>query len=341
MYILGGFQFNEGNNFAQTDMYAFDLEMNTWSIVLMTGEAPDGLQGHRAVLCGDAMYILGGKVKYDDVIAEDVRAFTTGLNSKMYQFRFDISKWFVVPCAGKAPCPRQLHAVVAVPSTNSRYSVFVFGGTDRLKTVCYGDLAELRGIRDFERLSMDNCLMCSNMDTLLNKELFADVVFVVEGKRIFAHRCILFCRSDYFRRMFNIDMREQTQSVIEIKDVSYSVLLLVLEFLYTGKVDFVDGQQALEVLKAADMFQVDGLRGLCVDKVEQAVTTENAAFLCELAESYGERELKSFCISYIVSHFRDCISSKTFLELMRNDPEGLGYEILLAFSDHGAVMSRT
>lgn len=37
---------------------------------------------------------------------------------------------------------------------------------------------------------------------------FADVMFLVEGKSIYAHRIILEYRSDYFRAMFRSGMSE-------------------------------------------------------------------------------------------------------------------------------------
>ena len=36
-----------------------------------------------------------------------------------------------------------------------------------------------------------------------NRDTFPDIVFVVEGKEVYAHKALLCCRSRHFRAMFN------------------------------------------------------------------------------------------------------------------------------------------
>ena len=102
-----------------------------------------------------------------------------------------------------------------------------------------------------------------------------------------------------------------------------------------------DGKLTVELLKAADMFRIEGLRNLCVEKVEQAVTVENAAFICQVADMHNAYNLKQYCITFIMQNFREVIKSQSFQSLMRQDPGGLGHEILEAFSDSSSYASGT
>jgi hypothetical protein len=66
------------------------------------------------------------------------------------------------------------------------------------------------------------------MYKLVTDDLFADVYFEVEGKRIAAHRNILSCRSGYFDAMLgqNANFRESNQqNPIYLPDISYDVFI--------------------------------------------------------------------------------------------------------------------
>lgn len=444
MYVLGGFQYNNGDNYALTDLHALDLETFVWSSIIMSTGNPEALQGHKAVVCGDSMYVLGGKVRggggrsasasttlaasSGNVVVHHAPAaiaaasggnmnapvamfgsgnaavaaavapqagtngavtgapsssalgfgvahsalqsalhavhaasnlsahagpalipsqerssglnqHSSGLNQHVFRYRFDANKWCVLQTSGQKPMPRQLHAAVALPSGGGRSSIFVFGGTDKAKQRYFDDLCELRGIRSTTQSNITPCGNCASTRTLLNNEMFSDVRFLVEGRVVYAHRCILYSRAEYFRHMFDSNMREQSQSEIEIPDVSYAVFSAVMEFLYSGRVKVDEGHLALDLLKAADMFRLDRLRSLCVEKVEQAVTVDNAAFICQVADTHNAQHLKLYCITFIMQNFKEVICSESFQGLMRQDPGGLGREILEAYSDNSPYSS--
>jgi RCC1 and BTB domain-containing protein len=52
--------------------------------------------------------------------------------------------------------------------------------------------------------------LINNMRKLINNETYSDVVFVLEGKKIFAHRAILLAQCEHFRAMFSNGMKEST-----------------------------------------------------------------------------------------------------------------------------------
>jgi hypothetical protein len=137
--------------------------------------------------------------------------------------------------------------------------------------------------------------------------------------------------------LFDCGMRETVEKEISIPDVSHAVMLCVLEHLYTGKVTISDGHMAVDLLRAADMFGLDNLRTQCVEKVEAAITVDNVAFICEVADTHNAEHLKHFCITFILHNFKQVINSDAWASLQRRDSSGLGREILNAFSDTAGI----
>lgn len=388
MYIVGGFQYKDGYNYAWTDMHSLDLDTFVWSTILMGDATPEALQGHKAVVCGDSMYIIGGKVRsrsrnslpasanlpssmasslypcpndmttssagmpaYSSQPATPNVSYpspsptsdsrSTGLNNAVFRYVFDANRWTILETSGEPPSPRQLHAATAIPTSGGRCSIFLFGGTDRSKQRFFQDLCELRGIRSPVEVVKQPCETCASTKMLLDNQMFSDIRFIVEEKPIYAHRCILYARAEYFRNMFDSQMRETLEMDIPIPDVSYTVFRAVLEYIYSGGAKVTNGRMAIDLLKAADMFQIEGLRNLCVEKVEQAVTIENVAFVCQVADTHNAQSLKLFCITFMMQNFRDVIKSESFQTLMRQDPGGLGHEILESYSDSSPYSSGT
>ena len=72
---------------------------------------------------------------------------------------------------------------------------------------------------------------------------FSDVTFEVEGRQVFAHRCVLAARSPFFRMIFCGDAQLLSSAlprpgnysqVIPVGIVGYDVFMLLLQFLYSG-----------------------------------------------------------------------------------------------------------
>jgi len=121
-------------------MYALDLKTFAWTTVLMSGNAPEALQCHKAVVFADSMYIVAGKVKQCPSLPPDPNR-SSCLNPKVYQYRFDINKWFAVPNSGFSPTPRQLHAAVSLEGEHGVWSIYMFGGSDVSKMRFYVDFS--------------------------------------------------------------------------------------------------------------------------------------------------------------------------------------------------------
>merc|ERR1719356_2197885 len=122
------------------------------------------------------------------------------------------------------------------------------------------------------------------MSDYLNTPQFSDVSFLVEGRRLYAHRMLLTLFSDYFRRALACGMRETYEPEIVIEGISYETFYALLEFLYTGMLKFTEAQLndvcfLMGLLRAADQFCVDSVKQMCEKHLRTLVDRENVAVL--------------------------------------------------------------
>ena len=76
-----------------------------------------------------------------------------------------------------------------------------------------------------------------------NEKLCDVILKTVDGNEIHAHKFVLSTCSEYFEKMFNGDFLESAEDneVIIIKDISDAVLKDLIDFMYTGNLARIDG----------------------------------------------------------------------------------------------------
>lgn len=132
---------------------------------------------------------------------------------------------------------------------------------------------------------------------------WSDATLVAEGKEIAVHRCVLIARSEYFRALFEFQLKHEhrpsgftKRAVIDV-DESYLGMLRILNFIYHDHVtlptknvrdddddeghrhDSEETEQLLEDLIAADKYGLVRLKRLC----EHAIQVDMASCLEVLA----------------------------------------------------------
>ncbi|XP_047645243.1 BTB/POZ domain-containing protein 19 isoform X2 [Phacochoerus africanus] len=97
--------------------------------------------------------------------------------------------------------------------------------------------------------------------SLVNNPLYSDVRFVVgqERQEVFAHRCLLACRCNFFQRLLGSEMGPGVPSPVVLSTVPAEAFLAVLEFLYTNSAK-LHRHSVLEVLTAAVEYGLEELR---------------------------------------------------------------------------------
>jgi hypothetical protein len=162
-----------------------------------------------------------------------------------------------------------------------------------------------RGVTTHDATGMLLSSSSSSLYSECGEAPFSDVIFVVEGERIHAHRAIVISRSPYFHRMFLGGMREATEETgneISIADTRASTFRCVIKYMYTGMCN-VHHNNALELLHAAHLFCLDGLAKAIEVFLYRAVSTETAMEIIVAANTFSLIELEAHCVEYIIDHY--------------------------------------
>ena len=148
-----------------------------------------------------------------------------------------------------------------------------------------------------------------------------DVIFVVKGEDIPAHRVLLAASSEYFCAMLDGDMKEGDSDRIPIEgDITPEAFRNILNFLYTGRLEKVQVVTLIELLHHADMYQIDDLKEYCIDKIEKYLSPGNVLHIMRVSRDTSSPRLEYKALDFILKHPRDQVISEC-LKSLPNDQD--------------------
>ena len=145
---------------------------------------------------------------------------------------------------------------------------------------------------------------------LVDNEDLADVVFEVEGKQMYACKCVLIARSPYFSRLFSSGMKESHPprnghvTTIPIQDASYDAFRALIVYLITDKmsVDLNDLKMVCQLLVLSDRFLASKLKSYFEQIVAGQIRVENAIEILCWSDTHNIPLLKELAITFICCH---------------------------------------
>ena len=166
-----------------------------------------------------------------------------------------------------------------------------------------------------------------DMKDMVDNDEFADVAFIVNNERVYAHRSILASRCEHFAAMFRSGMRESVENEIHIPNVTKAVFILLMEYLYTETVT-IDIEYAVELYILSDLYQLERLKNICVTVIKRKMSLDNAASILQTAADEGCQVVKDICMEFIVTNFETfsksesirSLSHSLLLEILENRP---------------------
>ena len=142
--------------------------------------------------------------------------------------------------------------------------------------------------------------LVTDLKRLYESKAFADVILQSGCQQFPAHKALLTTRSPVFAAMFeHPTTKESMEGRVVIEDVKAEVLQLLLAFLYTGAVDFKGENLTVELLAAADKYQVDSLKAICAERIAAGLTVQTMFPTLLIADLYSSPELKSRAMDFI------------------------------------------
>lgn len=155
-------------------------------------------------------------------------------------------------------------------------------------------------------------------DMRKNGEL-CDVKLKVDGAEgIPVHRCVMATCSPYFKAMFTNNLAETHQHEVVIKGVGHDIMEAVLSYAYCIETS-VPWDRILELLIAADLFQMESLLVDCSTHLQEQLTPQNVLSTRAYAHLHRCWKLYKFCNEYILKNFRFIAATSEFLDIPLND----------------------
>nr|GMC72350.1 BTB/POZ domain-containing protein At1g55760 [Ipomoea batatas] len=145
-----------------------------------------------------------------------------------------------------------------------------------------------------------NAHSLSSLSTMFSKTILTDIVINASDGSIEAHRAVLAARSPVFHTMFSSDLKEKEVSTVDISDMSVESCRILVSYMY-GSIkndDFV--AHRLELLRAADKYDVGDLKEACSQSLLEDIDCKNVLERLQAAVLYELPELKLSCMQYLV-----------------------------------------
>ena len=200
-----------------------------------------------------------------------------------------------------------------------------------LTILCNINCSSERTVSTKKAASLDSRIQLDfvkNIATLLSDESNSDVEIKCGERKFPCHKIILSARSEVFRAMLQADMEEKRSGKVEIKDYSPDVIQTLLHFIYTGS--FVqencseEGREhLLELLQAADQYQLDLLKEACEVQICEGVDIQNCLTSLIIGDMYNAENLKKFSMKIFAENMNKVLleSPEDWKNCVKNHPD--------------------
>lgn len=167
-----------------------------------------------------------------------------------------------------------------------------------------------------------SCSLLLQLNRLRLEHVFTDVWLCSGNTEIPCHKNVLVSSSPYFRAMFCSNFREKQQSKIVLKNISPSILSVIIDYVYTGLVS-IHMDNVLHLMQAAAMLQYGRLFEACSSFLQMQLSPDNCLSMIRLSEIMNCKSLQVKAREMAMKSFSDVSASEELCELSL--PELLGY----------------
>ncbi len=123
----------------------------------------------------------------------------------------------------------------------------------------------------------------------------------------------------HFKALFRSDMKESQTGVVEVPDFTSSVMLSLVNYLYTGDMP-EEHEFTLDFLKAADIYGEDELREAIEAKVKSSINLDNIMEILTASFSYNMPTLKKAALAFVCANMKSVKVLPEWKQLHRKHP---------------------
>lgn len=104
--------------------------------------------------------------------------------------------------------------------------------------------------------------------------------------------------------MLNSKFCEGSPPVLQINDIRYEIFEMVMQYLYNGSADDLDVEATdiLELMAAANFFQLDGLLHFCEVRCASLIDLDTIVSYYIHAKVYSARKLLTYCEGFLLQN---------------------------------------
>ena len=140
---------------------------------------------------------------------------------------------------------------------------------------------------------------------------FCDVIFLVGGHELRAHRCVMAANSPAFDVEF---CNEQAPAKLVLTNHSPVIFMAVLEYLYTGTI-VISRTNVTDLLKLANQYVIEKLKTHCCEFLERTMTVSNCYATKAIAELCHLPQLTKNIEAFTLTNLSAVIEQEEILNL--------------------------
>ncbi|XP_070534846.1 kelch-like protein 17 [Ptychodera flava] len=175
-------------------------------------------------------------------------------------------------------------------------------------------------------INFHTCQAFQVMNELRQKRKLCDIIIRIEEHEYHAHKIVLAGCCPYLRAMFTNGMLETDKDYVEIRGVDPAAMDLLLDFMYTGKIE-ITVENVQGVLAGASMLNLSSLRNVCCSFLQSQLDASNCLGIHSFADMYSCVDLEVTARRFIYQHFLEVIKTEEFflmsedslIELLKSD----------------------
>ncbi|XP_034104437.1 uncharacterized protein LOC132793692 [Drosophila nasuta] len=160
-------------------------------------------------------------------------------------------------------------------------------------------------------------LLARRYADLLHAEKHTDCVFHVCEQQLKGHKLILSAASPVFEAMFYGPLQEP-EPEIEIHDISAAIFKVLIEYIYSGSVDYecLQLEECIELYYAAEKYLLDQLITDALLAISRKLRFSNVLPALELSVCMGLDRLLDVCMSFFM---RCCVNNDQYLSYLKEN----------------------
>jgi len=118
-------------------------------------------------------------------------------------------------------------------------------------------------------------------------------------------------------------MKEALSNELQLTSLGYKTVLGVLEYLYTDDIKQLEPDLGLEILQAANLFNMRSLKLLCTSAIIKGMDYESAVLVYQYAKLYSATELQHEALDTICINSNRIQKTAAFGNLTKEEQEEL------------------